>query len=229
MGYETRFTGRVGISPPLNPAEIRYLTRFADVRHMDRTKGPYFVDGGGYAGQDVEPDVRDVGKPPPGQPGLWCQWIPSEDGATLGWDEEEKFYEAERWMAYLIDTFLRPGATLAGELAAPVAGRVYAEEFAGFSFDHVVDGVIEAEGEEPDDRWRLAVRDNVVYVVRHAVPPEYDEIDPADLGDWGDAQWSEFRARTRHNVAYVVRGGELVEVDPADGLSFAPVDGPDGG
>ncbi|GAA3778723.1 hypothetical protein GCM10022225_78430 [Plantactinospora mayteni] len=229
MGYETTFTGRVSISPPLNAAEIRYLTRFAGVRHMHRARGPYFVDGGGYAGQDIEPDVLDGSTPPPEQPGLWCQWIPSEDGATLGWDEEEKFYHAERWMAYLVDTFLKPGAALAGELAAPVSGRVYADEFAEFTFDHVVDGVIEAEGDEPDDLWRLEVRDNVVYVVQHAVSPDYDEIDTADLGEWGEAQWAEFQARTRHNVAYRVRDGQLVEVDPADGLTFAPVDGPNEG
>ncbi|MGX7670363.1 hypothetical protein [Plantactinospora sp. DSM 117369] len=230
MGYETWFTGRVSISPPLNPAEVRYLTRFAEVRHMHRTKGPYFVDGGGYAGQDIEPDVLDGGsEPPPGQPGLWCQWVPSEDGCTLGWDEEEKFYDAERWMAYLVDTFLKPGATLAGELAAPLPERVYAEEFAEFTFDHVVNGVIEAQGDEPDDRWRLELRDNVVYAVHYAAPPDYDEIDAADPGEWGDAQWTEYHARTRHNVAYVVRNGEVVEVDPADGLSFAPVDGPDEG
>ncbi|GAB3970754.1 hypothetical protein V1634_22390 [Plantactinospora veratri] len=224
MGYETRFSGQVHIAPPLNAAELRYLTRFAEVRHMHRTRGPYFVDGGGHAGQDIEPDVLDGSEPPTGQPGLWCQWVPSGDGSALGWDEEEKFYDAERWMAYLIDTFLRPGATLAGELAAPIPGRVYPEEFAEFTFDHVVDGVIEAEGEEPDDRWRLEVRENVVYVVRHAVHPEYHEIDPADPGDWGDAQWAEFHARIRHDVAYVLRDGELVEVDPADGVRFAPVD-----
>lgn len=229
MGYETTFTGHVSISPPLNPAEVRYLTRFAEVRHMHRTKGPYFVGGGGYAGQDIEADVVDGSKPPPGQPGLWCQWVPSEDGSSLAWDEEEKFYEAERWMAYLIDTFLKPSAALAGELATPVSGRVYADELAQFTFDHVVDGVIGAEGEEPEDRWRLEVRDNVVYVVRHAVQPGYDEIDAADPGEWSDARWAEFHARIRHKVAYVVRGGELVEVDPADGLSFAPVDGPDEG
>jgi hypothetical protein len=96
---------------------------------MHREKGPYFVGGGGFAGPDIEPDVIAGSDPPPEQPGLWCQWVPSEDGSAIGWDEEEKFYDAERWLAYLVDTFLAPDATLARELADPVPARVYPEDF----------------------------------------------------------------------------------------------------
>jgi hypothetical protein len=224
MGYTTTFTGRVTVVPPLNPQERDYLTRFGGTRRMHRGKGPYFVGGGGFAGQDIEPDVIAGSDPPPGQPSLWCQWVPSEDGATIGWDEEEKFYEAELWLAYLIDTFLGADAVLARELADPVPGRVYPEDFAHFTFDHVLNGVIEADGEEPDDRWRIEVRDNVVHVVRYVVEPEYDEVHPADPDEWGEAEWAEFHARTRHHVAFVVRGGRLEEVDPADGIVFEPVD-----
>lgn len=56
-------------------------------------------------------------------------------------------------MRYLIDHFLRPDA---------VASESGGEQFADFTFDHVVNGTIEAQGEEPDDRWRLVVRDNEV-------------------------------------------------------------------
>jgi hypothetical protein len=130
-------------------------------------------------------------------PGYWCKWVPSADGSTIRWNEAEKFYDADKWMAYLIDAFLRP--------------------------DHVVNGSIEAEGEEPGDRWRLEVRDNAVYVIRQTVEPGYDEIDPRDPGEWGDDEWSRFAAMTHHNIVFLVRDGELHEVGPADGSTFDPV------
>jgi hypothetical protein len=55
------------------------------------------------------------------------------------------------------------------------------------------------------------------------VEPNFDEIDPRDPSKWGDEQWAEFEAKTRHNIAFVVREGQLGEVDPADGLVFDPV------
>jgi hypothetical protein len=155
MGYTTYFGGMMKIDPPLNEAERGYLRRFAEVRHMERGRGPYFVEGSGYRGQGGDFDVTNVGSPPAGQPGLWCQWIPTEDGAALEWDEGEKFYEAERWMAYLIEHFLRPGAC---------AKSVDDPQFADFSFDHRLDGEIDASGEEPDDRWLLRVADNEVFI-----------------------------------------------------------------
>ncbi|MGA8116100.1 MAG: hypothetical protein WCA46_20770 [Actinocatenispora sp.] len=224
MGYTTTFTGRVTVVPPLNGHEIDYLERFAGSCRMHRTKGPYFVDGGGHRGQDIEPDVLDGGRAaPPEQPGRWCGWVPSADGSSLGWDGGEKFYDSAEWMAYLIDTFLRPGAAVDRERADPTAGRVQPEAFAHFTFDHTVSGVIEAEGEDEEEgRWRLEVRDNTVHVVRHCEQPGYDEVDPdTDPSEWGDAQWARFASLVRYDVAYVVRDGELHEVDPADGQPAA--------
>ncbi|MEV6212624.1 hypothetical protein [Kitasatospora sp. NPDC051914] len=151
MGYTTEFTGRVGIVPPLNQAETAYLRTFAATRRMDRERGPYFVGGTGYAGQGRDLDIRDYNHPPAGQPGLWCHWVPTEDGTALEWDGREKFYSATEWMAYLIDHFLRSQGEAEGQPG-----------FEGFTFDHVLNGVIDAQGEEDDDRWRLTVRDNAV-------------------------------------------------------------------
>lgn len=67
-------------------------------------------------------------------------------------------------MTYLIDTFLKPGATVQKELATPVFGRVYADDLRHFTFDHQVNGVIEAQGENDDDRWDLVVQNNTVSV-----------------------------------------------------------------
>ncbi|MFJ1706274.1 hypothetical protein [Kitasatospora sp. NPDC088346] len=151
MGYTTTFIGRIAVEPPLNGQEIAYLRKFADTRRMDRTNGPYYVDGTGPAGQGHDADIRGFNTPPAGQPGLWCQWEPTDDGAAIGWNRHEKFYNATEWMAYLVDHFLRPGA--------------HAQDgpgFESFTFDHVLNGVIEAQGEESWDTWQLTVRDNEV-------------------------------------------------------------------
>lgn len=39
------------------------------------------------------------------QPGLWCQWIITEDGTKLKWDDGEKFYYYVEWLKYLIKHF----------------------------------------------------------------------------------------------------------------------------
>jgi len=82
-------------------------------------EGAYFVGGLGLRGQDADPSVTDHNTPPGQlsyggvenefrdryeerqrrieagecQPGLWCQWIPSDDGTAIEWDGGEKFYE----------------------------------------------------------------------------------------------------------------------------------------
>lgn len=161
MGYTTDFTGHVSIEPPLNEHEIAYLRRFSESRRMQRQRGPYCTGTGPY-GQDRESDVTDYNHPPVGQPGLWCNWTVSDDGARIEWNGSEKFYYSDEWMRYVIDTFLAPEATLKQELANRTEGRHYPEEFAHFTFNHVTNGVIDAAGEDETDRWRLSVRDNVV-------------------------------------------------------------------
>ena len=161
MGYNTDFRGAVTVVPPLDEHEIAYLRRFGGTRRMDRGLGPYYC-GKGFAGQQREPDILDFNSPGFGQPGLWCKWEPTDDGSQIRWNQQEKFYNADDWMGYVIGTFLMPGAVLARELTSPVEGRYYAPEFAHFTFDHVVNGVIDAEGEQDDDVWQLIVTDNVV-------------------------------------------------------------------
>lgn len=155
MGYTTTFDGYVTVEPPLNEAEINYLNKFSNTRRMKRKLGAYYVDGSGWAGQGNDADIIDRNTPPVGQPGLWCQWQPTEFGDAIEWDGGEKFYNAEEWMAYIIDHFLKPGGLAEGGLG-----------FEDFTFDHIVNGTIEAEGEEQGDVWKLVVTDNVVKVKR---------------------------------------------------------------
>lgn len=152
MGYTTQFDGRIEIVPPLNQEEIDYLNKFSSTRRMDRRNGPYFVDGTSFKGQGNDADVINHNEPPAGQPGLWCHWVPTEDGTALEWDEGEKFYHSVKWMAYLIHHFLDAGALAAAELPFLQA-------------NHVLNGTIKAEGEDMGDRWKLVVTDNVVTTV----------------------------------------------------------------
>jgi hypothetical protein len=149
MGYTTDFSGSIAIEPPLNQQEIDYLNKFSGTRRMSCEQGPYYVGRGGFAGQDHGPDVRDYNRPPVGQPGLWCQWVPTADGSAIEWNGGEKFYDSEEWMAYLIGHFLKPGAAASAELSFLQA-------------NHTLNGTIKAQGEDMDDRWKLVVKDNVV-------------------------------------------------------------------
>lgn len=155
MGYTTYFDGQVDIVPPLNESEINYLTAFASTRRMNRTKGPYYIQNDNNFGQDRETDIINYNEPPVGQPGLWCQWVPTDEGDAIMWDDGEKFYNSPEWMQYIIDHFLKPGA---------IASTVNDPQFAEFTFNHVVNGEIFAEGEESSDVWKLVVTDNVVSV-----------------------------------------------------------------
>lgn len=144
MGYTTDFEGSIIVDPPLSEKEMEFLIEFAKTRHMQRKRGPYFVDG--KYGHGDNSDVPDYNQHGEGKPGLWCHWVPTDDGKFLVWDGGEKFYDAEEWMAYLINHFLKPG-------------HIADLPFLG---EHTLNGTILAQGEEIRDRWHLIVRDNEV-------------------------------------------------------------------
>jgi hypothetical protein len=157
MGYTTEFSGHVTVEPPLNQEEIDYLNAFSRSRRVKRTRGPYFAedfDSGvwrqeGPISPGKQDDVIDGNSPPEGQPGLWCQWVPSDDGTRIEWDGGEKFYSSVEWMSYSINHFLKPDCYAKGELPFLQA-------------NHICNGEIEAEGEESGDVWKLVVTNNRV-------------------------------------------------------------------
>lgn len=166
MGYTTDFTGSIAISPPLNAEEIAFLKKFNHTRRMDRELGPYFVDGTEEFGQGKDRDIRDYNRPPQGQPGLWCQWTPTDDGTAIEWDGGEKFYESVAWMEYLIEHFLKPGA-------------IAAEKLPFLQANHILNGTITAQGEDISDRWVLEVADNEVDRIDEAATAA--PLSPAEL------------------------------------------------
>ncbi len=167
MGYTTTFEGRIEVSPPLNKQEIEYLTKFNNTRRMNRRKGGYYVDAGGWAGQDREIDIVDYNSPPEGQPGLWCQWTPTPDGKYIEWDQGEKFYDSVKWMQYLIDHFIGSN---------PIAKTVFP-----FMEGHKLIGKIKAKGEEAGDRWTLLVINDFAIALYKSFKSKLNETEAAIL------------------------------------------------
>jgi hypothetical protein len=86
-------------------------------------------------------------KPEQCQPGLWCQWVISDDCTLLEWDGGEKFYYYTEWLEYMIKHFFNPwGIKLNGE--------------------------IEWNGEDRNDRGKIVVTDNEVIVKQAKVTYE---------------------------------------------------------
>lgn len=158
MGYDTTFTGSLTFNKPVTEELKNYINKFSEVRHMKRDidklkevhpnwmnecykgnlgyKGEFFVGGSGFLGQGRDEDIIDYNNPEIGVPGLWCQWIINEDD-ELEWDGGEKFYNYVEWLNYLIDNFFEPEG-------------------------YILNGTIEFEGEDSDDRGYIKVTNNIV-------------------------------------------------------------------
>lgn len=149
MGYNTTFDGFISIEPSLNQEEINFLAKFAATRRMNRHNGPYYVGGTGCYGQGYDPDIIDYNCPPPGQPNLYCSLVLTDDGDTITCETDTNFYDSVEWMRYIIEHFLCPAALAKDELTFLQA-------------NHVLNGTINAQGEEPGDFWQLVVEDNKV-------------------------------------------------------------------
>lgn len=126
MGYTTDFMGSFSCTPALNEKQFAYLEKFTEIRHMRRdpdkcskisdpireavnlpigSEAEYFVNGSETHGH---PSILDYNNPPKNQPGLWCQWIPTNEGENIEWDGNEKFYDYIEWIKYLNENFLKP-------------------------------------------------------------------------------------------------------------------------
>jgi hypothetical protein len=93
MGYTTQFDGKFKLSRALTVKEAKTLVDFSEERH-----------GGNL-------DIY------PGFPGFWCDWVPTEDGEGIEWNGGEKFYDYEKWLQLIIDTYLTPwGIKLTGKV-----------------------------------------------------------------------------------------------------------------
>ena len=160
MGYTTDFQGEFEIEPQLKPEQIVYLKKFSETRRMTRNaeltknrkdtireavglsvgiEGEFFVGETGSYGQDHGKDVIDNNTGPNTQPGLWCQWIPTDDGYKLVWNGAQKFYNYIEWLHYMIDNFFEP-------------------------WGYKLNGTIKWSGEYPEDIGKIVVKNNKVKI-----------------------------------------------------------------
>lgn len=190
MGINTDFIGCVDVAPALNDAEQQYLTAFATSRRFARRGGSYNVPFNPAAERDDDHDydTDTYNTVAPGQPSLWCGWVPAWDGNYISYDGREKFYGATRWLQYLIDHFLAPDA---------YAGRSEQPWFDDFTFDHVLDGAVAAFPHDTGELYLIRVEKNVVRqeLVRGGYGPT---VDPPSLPyQEQEARWRAERTRPR--------------------------------
>ena len=157
MGYTTEFEGRFDLDRELSEEMFNFLKSFNETRRMKRkisdefgVEGEFFVKGGGDFGQGREDNIIEYNEPPSTQPGLWCQWTPTEDRKGIEWDGGEKFYDYTEWLVYLVNKILAPNG-------------------------YVLNGAVQWEGEERGDRGKIIVENNKVYTKKGRLK---DEITP---------------------------------------------------
>jgi len=116
MGYSRWYNGSFELDKPLTDEDRETLIKLASTRRMKREglDEKYGIEGEFYL-EDDHKNVVDANHPPKTQPGLWCQWVPTEDGMGIEADGCEKFYEATAWIRYINDKILIPrGYKLSG-------------------------------------------------------------------------------------------------------------------
>ena len=186
MGVNTEYLGHVEIVPALNKAEYDYLMAFADSRRTVRPGGPYAVTPRDPDHGKSDAAVRRYNQICDGQPGYWCQWTPCPHGCCLTWDGVEKFYAGQAWLQYLIDHFLRSGA---------LAQRSGDRQFADFTFDHQLNGVVVGEQQDLRELFILWVNDcEISRSVLRPGDPDYGQ--PGYLG-LDDRPWLPDKPRER--------------------------------
>lgn len=167
MGFSTDFIGHIDIEPPLNNAEIEYLTAFSASRRFVRDT-PYDVPGNPRAETSEGVDSALYNRPHPGQPDLWCDWEVCWDGCCIAWNGTEKSYKMIPWLRYLIGHFLKPGAEARSD-----------PRFAGFTFDHRLTGTVVGCRRDNKELFMVRVTNNRVTekVIRPA-DPRYQDWPP---------------------------------------------------
>lgn len=150
MGYTTDFEGKLKLNKKLTEEDYQFLVNLNKSRRMKLkadskygVEGEFYVEESSMWGQHADKAVKvlDPNSPPSTQPGLWCQWVPTDDYEGLEWDNGEKAYNMEDWIFYIINRYLAPRG-------------------------YVVNGLVNAYGEEAGDIWAIRVENNVVRIAR---------------------------------------------------------------
>lgn len=167
MGYTTDFEGSFVLDTALSFAQMEFLKEFSETRRMERNVkkiktlpkeqknhkmlklldevglGLEYYGGTGSFGQDHDDSIIDFNSCV-GFPGLWCQWVPNEDGTAIEWNGSEKFYEYVKWIEYIIKHFLTP-------------------------WGKVLNGEVTWQGEKNSDMGKIVIKDNKVTIKKAKV------------------------------------------------------------
>lgn len=170
MGYTTDFIGHIDIEPSLNDEEVAYLTAFSESRRCLRAGGPYDVPGNPAAEREEGMPTAQANAGADAQPGYWCDWVPCWDGCCLAYNGSEKFYSPVPWLRYLIQHFLKPGAH---------ASRPGLSFFEGFTFDHVLEGMVVGCRRDNKELFAINVKNNrVTEKILRPADPRYLDFPP---------------------------------------------------
>lgn len=77
-------------------------------------------------------------------PSIHCDWELTPDRQGLRWNGSEKSYEMDAWLELIISHMLD-------------------------EWDVIANGTVDAQGQHPDDVWRLHVEDNFVRKVKGVI------------------------------------------------------------
>lgn len=153
MGYSTEYLGVLTVTPRLNPAEVQWLSGFADWGALpdgDPLRLPMnpraalakaFADSGGAMPQ------------PEGVPYGVHDWRVCEHGDRVTWRRSAKSNDAVRTLTFLVEQYLGPHAR---------ARYSDNPDFAEFTFYHRLDGVIAGERDDTGELFLLRVSNNTI-------------------------------------------------------------------
>ncbi|WP_392542459.1 hypothetical protein [Oryzobacter telluris] len=153
MGFNTEYLGHLTITPPLNDAEAEWLRGFADWQALPdgdpfalpmnprAALSKAFADAGG-----VMSSRRAI-------PYGVGHWRVCEHGDRIEWHRADKSNDAVQTLSFLVEYYLGP------EARARDCGSA---DFAGFTFDHHLDGVIAAVRQDTEEMFLLRVQRSAI-------------------------------------------------------------------
>ncbi len=153
MGYDTEYLGHLNVTPPLNPAEVEWLSGFADWAALP-DGDPFRLPMNPRA--ELAQAFRDRGgamSRPSMVPAGIRHWRVCADGDRISWRWAPKSNDARAALRFLVDHYLGPDAT------AKNCGR---RDFEQFTFDHRLDGVIAACRNDTDELFLITVVDSAI-------------------------------------------------------------------
>lgn len=125
MGYE--FHGKLTLNKPLDKVTFDFLKKLNETR--------FGIEGEFYVKRDL--NIICGNEPPRTQPGLWNQWIPTEDRMHIEWNGGVKFYNDIEWIEYIISKVLAPRG-------------------------YVLNGTVHYQDRESSDYGNIVIFDNIV-------------------------------------------------------------------